>query len=107
MATLLAGGYTDLEINKLTNGNGTTEPKGIVTSLSANTNVRVKITTGGSLGVGDIYAAWEALPVRFRQNRSTAWFSSRPTGERGLFAWSRVGATTDTDLAFRMITNVT
>ena len=192
MASLLSSGYTDLEINKLTNGNGTTEPKGIITALSANAAVRVRVATPGTLVVGDVYAAWEALPVRFRQQAHTSWLSStsvqdkirqfgatyganytvdltrpvladllgspvrltdympvfpafattntpyaiigswdhfvvarrqgmaiepvpllfdpttgRPTGQRGAFAWARVGSTTDTDLAFRLLGNVT
>jgi predicted phage gp36 major capsid-like protein len=32
--------------------------------------------------------------------------NQRPTGQRGVFAWARVGATVDTANAFRMLTNV-
>jgi HK97 family phage major capsid protein len=189
MTRILAAGYVDLEISKLTNGNGTTEPKGIVTQLSANAAVRVKLTTSGTLGVVDVYKAWEATPIRFRAGAS--WLSSvsvqdvirqfgatygsnfvvdlsepvlsrllgasyrvtdymaasttnttanvpvaivgdwshfvvarrqgmtvepvptvfgtngRPSGQRGFFGWARFGSTTDTDTAFRMLTNVT
>jgi len=33
--------------------------------------------------------------------------NGRPTGQRGALAWARFGSTTDTDLAFRMLVNVT
>jgi HK97 family phage major capsid protein len=74
LSSILAAGYIDLEINKLTNGNGTTEPKGIITYLSANAAVRVKVATPGAFVVGDLYAAWTALPIRFRARAS--WLSS-------------------------------
>ena len=74
LISILSAGYTDLEISKPTNGNGTTEPKGIVTALSANAAVRVKVATVGGFVVGDIYSAWNALPIRFRTN--AAWLSS-------------------------------
>jgi HK97 family phage major capsid protein len=190
MARILAGGYTDLEIQKLTNGNGTSEPNGIVTVLSAAASSRVRLTTGGTFSVADLYSAWEHVPVRFRSNASwlmhtvvqdkirqfgatygsnyvvdlgtpmiqnllgagvhvtdymsqgttnttanVPWLivgdfghmvvprrqgmsveaipmlfdttTGRPTGQRGLFAWARVGATADTTTAFAMLTNVT
>ncbi len=61
LISILSAGYTDLEISKPTNGNGTTEPKGIVTALSANAAVRVKVATVGGFVVGDIYSAMEFL----------------------------------------------
>ena len=188
MARILAGGYVDLEIAKLTAGNGTTEPRGILTALSANTNVRVTVTTSGTFAAVDLYKVWKALPIRFRSR--AAWLSStgvqnsvrnfgatfgsnftedlraralenlfgrpylltdylpdsttsttstqavlavgafdnfviarragmrmepvqhifdtttgRPTGTRGAFGWARVGSTTKTDLAFRLLVN--
>ena len=70
MATLLASGYDELLVDKFTRGSGTGEPFGIVTALSANTNVRVRVATSGALNSGDPYTVWKALPQRFRRNAS-------------------------------------
>lgn len=77
MATLLAAGYDELLVDKFTRGAGSTEPTGILTALSANTNVRVALTTGGTLGAPDPYKVWQALPQRFRRN--AAWLMSVAT----------------------------
>ena len=73
MSTLLTAGYNELLIDKLTRGSGVGEPNGLVTQLSANASVRVKVQTGGSLSAGDPYNLWKALPQRFRNGVSTAW----------------------------------
>jgi HK97 family phage major capsid protein len=70
MSTLLTSGYNELLIDKLTRGSGVGEPNGIVTQLSANTNVRVAISAAPTLGQGDPYKVWKALPQRFRNNAS-------------------------------------
>jgi len=74
MQTLLASGYDELLVDKFTRGSGTGEPNGIVTQLSANTNVRVRVTTSGALGTADPYAVWKALPQKFRRNAN--WMMS-------------------------------
>jgi len=68
MSQLLAAGYDELLIDKFTRGSGTGEPNGIVTQLSANTNVRVRVSTAGALNSVDPYAVWKAVPQRFRRN---------------------------------------
>jgi len=73
MSYLLAQGYSELLVDKFTRGAGTTEPNGILTQLSANTNVRVTVTTAGSLGAPDPYKVWAQVPQRFRNQPSTAW----------------------------------
>lgn len=70
MSTLLAEGYDELLIDKFTRGSGTGEPKGILTALSANTNVRVTVTTSGQIGSPDPYKVWGALGQRFRNRAS-------------------------------------
>lgn len=76
MSTLLAEGYDELLVNKFTLGSGTGEPKGILTALSANTNVRVRVQTAGSnFGPLDPYSVWKALPKKFRRARA-AWLMS-------------------------------
>jgi len=81
MQTLLAEGYDELLVDKFTRGAGTGsgEPTGILTALSANTNVRVALTTAGSLGAGDPYKVWQALPQRFR--RKASWLMSVGTND--------------------------
>jgi HK97 family phage major capsid protein len=79
MATLLSSGYDELLVDKFTRGAGGSnlEPNGILTALSANTNVRVALTTGGTVGAPDPYKVWQALPQRFRRNAS--WLMSVAT----------------------------
>jgi HK97 family phage major capsid protein len=75
MSRLLAEGYDELLVDKFTRGSGTGEPKGILTALSANTNVRVAITTSGTaFGANDPYKVWAAVPQRFR--RRASWLMS-------------------------------
>jgi HK97 family phage major capsid protein len=74
MSRLLAEGYDELLVNKFTQGSGTGEPKGILTALSANTNVRVTITSAPTLGQADPYKVWKALPQKFR--RRASWLMS-------------------------------
>jgi HK97 family phage major capsid protein len=74
MSRLLAEGYDELLVDKFTRGSGSGEPRGILTALSANTNVRVTVTTSGSLGSPDPYKVWKALPQRFR--RRASWLMS-------------------------------
>jgi HK97 family phage major capsid protein len=77
MSTLLSSGYNELLVQKFTVGSGSGEPNGILTGLSANTNVRVTQTTAGALGAPDPYKVWAALPQRFRTN--AAWLMSVAT----------------------------
>jgi HK97 family phage major capsid protein len=79
MSTLLASGYNELLVDKFTRGAGVSnlEPTGILTALSANTNVRVTLTTAGVVGAPDPYKVWAALPQRFRRNAS--WLMSVAT----------------------------
>ena len=74
MSGLLAQGYDELLVQKLTVGSGTGEPKGILTAISATAGDRVKVTTGGSIGAPDPYNVWKALPQKYRRNAS--WLMS-------------------------------
>jgi HK97 family phage major capsid protein len=74
MARLLADGYDELLINKFTNGNGTTEPRGLLTALNANPAVQVLSTTDGAFGAADVYTTWKSLPQKYRRNAS--WMMS-------------------------------
>jgi HK97 family phage major capsid protein len=70
MQGLLASGYDELLVDKFTRGSGTGEPRGILTQLSANTNVRVKVATNPGITVNDPYNVWQAIPQRNRRNAS-------------------------------------
>lgn len=84
MERLLASGYVEILVDKLTHGSGSNEPTGIETALDANTNVEVATTTAGTIGAGDINGLWAALPIRYRNPalaQRTAWMSH--TGVNG------------------------
>jgi HK97 family phage major capsid protein len=68
MSQLLAAGYDELLVDKFTRGSGSGEPQGILTALSANTNVRVAVTAAPTIGAGDPYRVWAALPQKYRRN---------------------------------------
>jgi HK97 family phage major capsid protein len=71
MAALLAAGYDELLVDKFTRGSGVDEPFGILTALSSNSNVRVRIQTSGTaFGANDPYAVWQALPQKYRRRAS-------------------------------------
>lgn len=74
MARLLAFGYDDLLLSKFTSGNGTTEPMGILTALTAQTTTETTVTTDGAFGQEDIYKVWKAVPQKYRQRAS--WLMS-------------------------------
>ena len=74
MSSLLAAGYDELLVDKFTQGSGSGEPQGILTALSANTNVRVVIGSAPSIGTGDPYKVWKALPQKYR--RRANWLMS-------------------------------
>jgi HK97 family phage major capsid protein len=80
MGRLLGEGYDELLLQKFTTGNGTTEPRGIITALDANTNVEVASTTDGSFGAVDVDKVWKALPQKYRRN--AAWMGSVDVNDR-------------------------
>src|SRR5215471_903208 len=75
MARVLGIGYDELLISKFTNGNGTTEPRGILTALAASSpTVIVTSMTDGAFGQEDVFATWSALPQKYR--RRASWMMS-------------------------------
>lgn len=74
MSTLLNEGYDELLVDKFTRGTGSGEPMGILTALSANANVRVRVATAGAINSQDPYNVWKVLPQRFR--RKASWLMS-------------------------------
>lgn len=75
MTQLLAEGYDELLVDKFTRGNGTTEPQGVLTVLSASATNRVSVQTAGTnFGPDDPYRLWKQVPQRFR--RRASWLMS-------------------------------
>jgi HK97 family phage major capsid protein len=74
MSFLLAQGYDELLVDKFTRGSGTSEPKGILTAISATAGDRVFVTTAGTIGAPDPYKVWKALPQKHR--RQASWLMS-------------------------------
>ena len=70
MARLLAEGYDELQASSFAVGSGdaSNQPTGIITSLDANTNVEVAVTTSGQFAGADINKVWAALPDRYKAN---------------------------------------
>lgn len=73
VARLLAFGREALESDKLINGSGTNEPRGVITSIPAPQQVTAASAT--ALVIGDIYKPDNALPARYRA--SAAWLAHR------------------------------
>jgi HK97 family phage major capsid protein len=86
MSRLLAEGYDELLVDKFTRGSGTGEPMGILTVLSANASVRVKVATAGAINSQDPYNVWKVLGQRFRRNASWLMSVGANTGVRQLGA---------------------
>jgi HK97 family phage major capsid protein len=66
LAMMFAEAKQVLEDVAFISGNGTSAPKGIITTIDATTAMRVGATTTGQFGQPDLYKLQNALPVRFR-----------------------------------------
>jgi HK97 family phage major capsid protein len=60
------------EATAFVSGNGTSQPKGVVTAVGAVTASRVSPTTGSAYALADLYKVANALPPRFRPNATFA-----------------------------------
>ncbi len=80
MGRLLGIGYDELLLQKFTTGNGTTEPRGIITALDANASSEVVSTTDAAFGAADVDKVWKALPQKYRRNAS--WMGSIDINDR-------------------------
>ena len=78
MSRLLAEGYDELQASTFATGNVSTNFKGIITALDANTNVEVVTTTDGTFSGTDVNKVWKALPDRYKSNAS--WVMSHEVG---------------------------
>ncbi len=73
---LFADAKANLEGAAWINGNGTSQPKGIMTAFAA-ASLDVDPTTAEAFSAADVYAVLEAVPARFRG--STTWLAELST----------------------------
>lgn len=67
---LIADAKDRLEAAAFTLGNGTSAPKGVLTTVGATAGSRVTSTTADTYAVADVYKVAGALPARYRANSS-------------------------------------
>lgn len=65
----------EAEATVFATGNGTSQPRGLITALDANTNAEVANNTSNTFGLVDVYNVYEALPARYRNDR-TVWLAN-------------------------------
>lgn len=78
LPALLADARDRAEGAAFATGDGTTQPEGIITGLSA-ASAFVTCTTRGSFTSAsaiDVFSTWAALPARARQSRKVSWFGN-------------------------------
>ena len=74
---LLADAKDRLEATAFATGNGTTQPKGVITAVSAVSGSVVASAGADTYAVGDVYAVEEALPPRYRITGSPSWMANK------------------------------
>lgn len=74
---LLADAKDRLEATAFTTGNGTTQPKGVITAVSAVGGSVVNSATTDTYAVADVYAVEQALPPRYRLTGSPSWMANK------------------------------
>ncbi|MBE4790912.1 phage major capsid protein [Streptomyces caniscabiei] len=74
---LLADAKDRLEATAFTTGNGTTQPKGVITAVSAVGGSVVASATTDTYAVADVYAVEQALPPRHRLTGSPSWMANK------------------------------
>lgn len=73
--TAINDAIDDAEATAFFTGNGTTQPRGLITALDANTNAEVNNITSNVFGLEDVYNLYEKLPPRYRNDR-TVWLAN-------------------------------
>lgn len=74
---LLADAKDRLEATAFATGNGTTQPKGVITAVSAVGGSVVASATTDTYAVADVYAVEQALPPRHRLTGSPSWMANK------------------------------
>lgn len=98
MRALLDQGYIDLVAAQTITGSGSSQPFGIFTAISSNTNSQVVVTTDGAFGAVDLLKIWKSLPERYRGNASWIMHTDVENEVRG-FATSGPGSYYTVDLS--------
>src|SRR5262249_50972810 len=80
MARLLGRGLDELQASAFVTGNGTTQPRGILTALDADTTTHTALATAGTMVGGDVNKAWGALADRAKS--SATWVMSHGVGDQ-------------------------
>jgi HK97 family phage major capsid protein len=101
IGTMFADAKANLEGSSFATGGGSSDPKGVVTAVTAVTASRVSPTTGGAYALADVYKVQNALPARFSAGASwlasltvinlTRRFGEGTTGSNSAF-WADLGA---------------
>lgn len=74
---LFGDAKANLEGSLFATGTGSSQPKGVMTAVSAVAGSRVSPTTGGTFGAPDIFKVHSALPARYRRGgRNLAWLAN-------------------------------
>lgn len=74
---LLADAKDRLEATAFATGNGTSQPKGVITAVSAVSGSVVASATADTYAVADVYAVEQALPPRYRLTGSPSWMANK------------------------------
>jgi len=74
---LLADAKDRLEATAFATGNGSTQPKGVITAVSAVSGSVVNSATTDTYAVADVYAVEQALPPRHRLTGSPSWMANK------------------------------
>lgn len=74
---LLADAKDRLEATAFATGNGSTQPKGVITAVSAVSGSLVASATTDTYAVADVYAVEQALPPRYRLTGAPVWMANK------------------------------
>ena len=74
---LLADAKDRLEATAFALGNGSTQPKGVITAVSAVSGSVVNSASTDTYAVADVYAVEQALPPRYRLTASPSWMANK------------------------------
>jgi HK97 family phage major capsid protein len=82
ISELVADARDRAEGSAFATGDGTTQPKGLITAISATAGSTVTATTRGSFttnSVADVFNVYNALPARARKAQRVTWLANNTT----------------------------
>ena len=98
VARLFADAKNNLEAAAFYNGNGTTAPQGLWSTITATTACRVETTTAATIGIADLMAVQNSLKARYSSGATWVSHIAQINRVRSL-AMSQTGAGVWQDLA--------